>query len=239
MISFDTGIYKLTHKKNGKVYIGQSKHLKRRLYEHKQCESTENNKGSQSVIRRAIKKYGFDSFKYEIIIICKDGDYMDLMETKIINFYNSMVPNGYNVRDGGNKVFISEDGKKRISKANSGRVLTEKMKSKLSNSAKKYYLNNNRDEDWKNKLSNSLKNKPKSEEHKKKISEAKKIFIKNNPNSVKNMLGKKHSEETKKIMREKHLGIKHTQESIVKMKLKAAGRKKAYNNDGSWYWSKI
>ena len=26
MILFDTGIYKLTHKESGKVYIGQSKH---------------------------------------------------------------------------------------------------------------------------------------------------------------------------------------------------------------------
>ena len=34
MIYFDTGIYKLTHKESGKIYIGQSKHLKRRLNEH-------------------------------------------------------------------------------------------------------------------------------------------------------------------------------------------------------------
>lgn len=66
MISFDTGIYKLTHKESGKIYIGQSKHLKRRLNEHRRCEKSNDKEGSQSVVRRAIKKYGFDAFHLRI-----------------------------------------------------------------------------------------------------------------------------------------------------------------------------
>jgi group I intron endonuclease len=171
MILVDSGIYKLTHKESGKIYIGQSKHLKIRLNEHRRCEKSDDKKGSQSVVRRAIKKYGFDNFEYDIILYCEEGEYMDLMETRLINFFNCLVPNGYNVRDGGNKVFISEEGRKRISKANSGRIVTEEQRKKLSESGKKAYLNNPRSEEWRKKLSEALKGKKKSEEHKQKLSE--------------------------------------------------------------------
>ena len=205
MILFDTGIYKLTHKESGKVYIGQSKHLKRRLNEHRRCEKSNDKKGSQSVVRRAIKKYSFDAFDFEIILYCQEGEYMDLMETKLIQSYDCLVPKGYNVRDGGNKVFMSEEGRKRISKANSGRIVSEETRLKLSESGKKAYLNNPRDDEWNQKLSIALSGKKKSEEHILKISERRKEFIKNNPDSVKNMLGKKHSDETKQKMRDAHM----------------------------------
>ena len=205
MILFDTGIYKLTHKDSGKIYIGQSKHLKRRLNEHRRCEKSDDKKGSQSVVRRAIKKYSFDAFDFEIILYCQEGEYMNMMETKLIQFYDCLVPKGYNVRDGGNKVFMSEEGRKRISKANSGRIVSEETRLKLSESGKKSYLNNPRGDEWNQKLSIALTGKKKSEEHILKISERRKEFIKNNPDSVKNMLGKKHSDETKQKMRDAHM----------------------------------
>ena len=205
MILFDTGIYKLTHKDSGKVYIGQSKHLKRRLNEHRRCEKSDDKKGSQSVVRRAIKKYSFDAFDFEIILYCQEGEYMNMMETKLIQFYDCLVPKGYNVRDGGNKVFMSEEGRKRVSKANSGRIVSEETRLKLSESGKKAYLNNPRDDEWNQKLSIASTGKKKSEEHKLKISECRKQFIKNNPDSIKKMLGKKHSDETKQKMRDAHM----------------------------------
>ena len=205
MILFDTGIYKLTHKDSGKIYIGQSKHLKRRLNEHRRCEKSDDKKGSQSVVRRAIKKYSFDAFDFEIILYCQEGEYMNMMETKLIQSYDCLVPKGYNVRDGGNKVFMSEEGRKRVSKANSGRIVSEETRLKLSESGKKAYLNNPRGDEWNQKLSIALTGKKKSEEHILKISERRKEFIKNNPDSVKNMLGKKHSDETKQKMRDAHM----------------------------------
>lgn len=239
MILFDTGIYKLTHKESGKVYIGQSKHLKRRLSEHRRCEKSDDKKGSQSVIRRAIKKYSFDAFDFEILLYCEEGEYMDMMETKLIQFYDCLVPKGYNVRDGGNKVFMSEEGRKRVSKANSGRVVSKETRKKLSESCKRHHLNNPRNEEWSQKLSKSLKGKKKSEEHKQKLSEYRKQYIKTNPDSVKNMLGKTHSDETKQKMKEKHLGVLHTEESKQKMSSIAKNRKRVYQEDGSWKWGKV
>ena len=205
MILFDTGIYKLTNKESGKVYIGQSKHLKRRMNEHKRCEKSNDKKGSQSVVRRAIKKYSFDAFDFEIILYCQEGEYMDMMETKLIQFYDCLVPKGYNVRDGGNKIFMSEEGRKRVSKANSGRIVSEETRLKLSESGKEHYLNNPRSDEWNQKLSIALTGKKKTDETKSKMSEHRKEFIKNNPDSVKNMLGKKHSDETKQKMRDAHM----------------------------------
>ena len=205
MILFDTGIYKLTHKDSGKIYIGQSKHLKRRLNEHRRCEKSDDKKGSQSVVRRAIKKYSFDAFDFEIILYCQEGEYMDIMETKLIQSYDCLVPKGYNVRDGGNKVFMSEEGRKRVSKANSGRIVSEETRLKLSESGKEHYLNNPRSVEWNKKLSIALTGKKKTDEAKSKMSEHRKEFIKNNPDSVKNMLGKKHSDETKQKMRDAHM----------------------------------
>ena len=205
MILFDTGIYKLTNRENGKIYIGQSKHLKRRLNEHRRCEKSDDKKGSQSVVRRAIKKYSFDAFDFEILLYCQEGEYMNLMETKLIQSYDCLVPKGYNVRDGGNKVFMSEEGRKRVSKANSGRIVSEETRLKLSESGKKAYLNNPRNEEWNKKLSVALTGKKKSDKTKNKMSEHRKEFIKNNPDSCKNFLGKHHSEETKQKMRDSHM----------------------------------
>ena len=239
MILFDTGIYKLTHKDSGKIYIGQSKHLKRRLNEHRRCEKSDDKKGSQSVVRRAIKKYSFDAFDFEIILYCQEGEYMNMMETKLIQFYDCLVPKGYNVRDGGNKKFISEEGRKRISEANSGRIVSEETRKKLSDSGKEHYLNNPLGDEWNQKLSIALTGKKKTEDHKLKLSEHRKEFIKNNPNSCKNFLGKQHSDETKKLMSEKHFGILHTNESKLKMSDMAKNRKRVYQEDGSWKWGKL
>jgi group I intron endonuclease len=237
-VIFDTGIYKLTNVKNDKIYIGQSKHIKRRLSEHRRCESKEDAVGGQSVIRRAIKKYGFKNFTFETLIYCDEGEYMDYMETKLIDLHECLVPNGYNVRDGGNKIHMSEEGKKRISEKAKKRIITEEHKNKVSEGLKKFYKEIGRNEEWTKNLSISQKGKTKSDKHKEKLSQFRKEYIKNNPDSVKNFLGKKHSDETKKIMSVKHLGFKFSEETKNKISAKAIGRKRMYKQDGSWIWSK-
>ena len=87
-------IYKATNKLDGKCYIGQSTFdLDKRKSEHL--------KGSQRqrpryYIHRAIKKYGMDSFDWEVIAECKTRDEMNKTEMKFIDKYNSLTPNGYN-----------------------------------------------------------------------------------------------------------------------------------------------
>ena len=45
-------------------------------------------------------KYGIDTFKFEVIIICFDED-LHAMEREYIRRYNSIAPNGYNILEGG------------------------------------------------------------------------------------------------------------------------------------------
>lgn len=64
------------------------------------------------------------------------------------------------------------------------------------------------------------------------VSEIRERAIKNMPDKhgVNNpMYGKKHTEETKELIRKKAIGRKHTQESINKMKKTLSGRKKLKN----------
>jgi len=54
------GIYQVTNEINSKIYIGQSIDIERRWNQHKY------GKGS-IILRNAIKKYGIDNFKFEIL----------------------------------------------------------------------------------------------------------------------------------------------------------------------------
>lgn len=89
------GIYKITNKINGKAYVGQSKHIKRRWREH--VNGLEN-----STIGNAIKKYGEENFSFEILESCSIEElndreiyYIDKLDT-----YGK----GYNVTTGGDGV---------------------------------------------------------------------------------------------------------------------------------------
>jgi group I intron endonuclease len=59
-------IYKWTNLQNNKVYIGKSVDVIKRLRGYR----SEINKGSQRPIIKALRKYGFDNFKFEIIENC-------------------------------------------------------------------------------------------------------------------------------------------------------------------------
>lgn len=89
----EIGIYKLTNLKNNKIYIGQSINIKNRWNQHKNIKNN-------TVISRAIFKYGWDNFKKEVIEYCKKKE-LNEKEIYWINFYNCLIPRGYNVSLGG------------------------------------------------------------------------------------------------------------------------------------------
>lgn len=87
-------IYKIVNNVNGKIYIGQSKNPERRFLQHA------NPNKDNSLLTVAINKYGISNFSLEIL-----GYYEDYNEKEkyFIKFFNSLVPNGYNILPGGEK----------------------------------------------------------------------------------------------------------------------------------------
>ena len=94
------GIYRITNKINGKSYIGKSKNLTRRIRDHWNRSANEKSNEYNSLIHRAIRKYGNDSFVVEIICECSEEE-LNSKEQYYIALYNTMVPYGYNVLAGG------------------------------------------------------------------------------------------------------------------------------------------
>lgn len=122
------GIYKILNTKNGKFYIGSSKNLRKRLYEH----FRELNLGihSNKHLQNAWIKYGKEGFKFYILkIIDNTENFTDTklreLETEYIQKTMCYKPEiGYNFIPGGlgtSNLPCSEETKKKISEANKGR----------------------------------------------------------------------------------------------------------------------
>lgn len=91
-------IYKITNLINGKIYIGQDSNNNPNYY------------GSGVLINKAIKKYGIENFKKDVIEYCNSIDELNEAEIRNIKEYKSRVEFGnYNLTDGG-------DGLKNASK---------------------------------------------------------------------------------------------------------------------------
>lgn len=96
------GIYKITNKKTGKSYIGQSNDIERRFKEHQTVGEK-----SRIPVDIAIQKYGKNSFTYEIIELCSISQLND-KEEYWIKYYNTF-KKGYNCNSGGNQSSIGEN----------------------------------------------------------------------------------------------------------------------------------
>ena len=146
-------IYKLTSP-SGKNYIGQTINLKDR----KRCLYNPNKYYSGHKLDNAIKKYGIENFKYEIVVQIIESDKfklrerLDELEVYYIEKYDSY-NNGYNMTLGGSGskgCFQTEESRKKISEkakgrkgSMTGRHLTEEQRKKVSDFAKTRIGNKN------------------------------------------------------------------------------------------------
>jgi group I intron endonuclease len=121
-------VYKLTSPSE-KVYIGitcqtlQKRFMNGRGY--KGCPA----------IYKAIKKYGWNSIKHEILFENLTKEEAEQKEIELIAFYKSNQKSfGYNIENGGNTTGThSEETKRKISEANKGKKVSEETRQKLSN----------------------------------------------------------------------------------------------------------
>lgn len=118
-------IYKATNLKNGKVYIGQTKHsLEYRMRQHeRQALSATMKKG---YFHEALAKYGFEAFKWEKIDEADTQKVLDELEIRYITEYRSTEKEfGYNLKKGGKE----------------GGLYNEECKRRLGESTKKKWQN--------------------------------------------------------------------------------------------------
>jgi group I intron endonuclease len=121
-------IYKITNTKNKKCYIGETQELDVQKIWKGHLKSIKRNKGCPALIG-AINKYGLESFKFEVVIICFDEDRFNY-EREYIKKYNSQAPYGYNILPGG-------EGGGFLGKSHS-----EESREKISENLKKFNKNN-------------------------------------------------------------------------------------------------
>lgn len=123
-------IYKFENIFNGKVYIGKTKNIENRIYQHKHTTSTKSTK-----FGKAIKKYGIDNFKISIVVEIKSVniDNLDIilncLERAFIKRYDSF-KTGYNCTLGGDGTINfhhSEETKEKLR----NRVVSEVTRRKL------------------------------------------------------------------------------------------------------------
>jgi group I intron endonuclease len=124
-------IYKITNIKNNKCYIGETIQTpEKRWKDHKGAMKRD---GGCRALKMAIKKYGLENFKFEVIIICFDEDRL-IYEKEYIKKYNSMAPNGYNILAGGQEGVLgfkhSEETRKIISAKSKENSSKPEMKEK-------------------------------------------------------------------------------------------------------------
>ncbi len=86
-------LYTIENQVNGKRYIGISSKVVRRWIEHKSGHGSK-------IVYQAIKKYGLDSLKFDILCEGCEEDIKKL-EIAMIEKYNTVAPGGYNLTAGG------------------------------------------------------------------------------------------------------------------------------------------
>lgn len=94
------GIYKITNLINGKIYIGQSVDIDKRIKDHFWKARCKKDVSYNSALHSAIRKYGEQNFKYEVLEECT-VDVIDERERYYIQKFKSLSPSGYNILVGG------------------------------------------------------------------------------------------------------------------------------------------
>jgi hypothetical protein len=118
-------IYKIINISTGKIYIGQAvshilNHKRYRPYGYEgrfRCHISEafsSKKNQSHYLNNAIRKYGVNDFGVELIEYCEIVKANE-REIHYIKEFNSLFPNGYNLKNGGSVFTHSDESKKRVS----------------------------------------------------------------------------------------------------------------------------
>lgn len=196
------GVYCIKNKVNDKIYIGSSRNMYTRIRRH--VNDLRRNAHQNNHLQRSYLKYGEENFQVCILgcccfenVVISEQYYMSMLNSTDINF-------GYNIVPKADSSAMSEETKRKISVAHTGKKLSEEVKKKMSESRK-------------GRISNR-KGCKLSKEHKLKISNA----LKGDKNPF---WGKKHTKDSLVLISQSSTGRYHSEESKIKMSEKKLGKK--------------
>ncbi len=184
-------LYLITNRVNNKRYIGQTKGtLESRFKKHK-ADALVAMRGY--ALHAAIRKYGIENFEIKLLSKCQTLGEANHREAYYIRLFNTLSPNGYNLKSGGDNAPMSEETKRKLSEGRKGerhhffgKHFSDEHKKNLSLS-QKGKRGRSTSEETKRKQSESHKGKPVSKEHREKLSKA--------------LMGVSHTEERKENIR--------------------------------------
>jgi len=141
-------IYLIRNTHNGKIYIGQTTEINPYSRVNKHLQGSGN-----FFIKRLINSYGKDCLETELLYTSFDQQDLNNKEYLFITSFNSIYPNGYNLKLGGDaggkcadetKLRISESKKGRPNHNLKGRRFTKSHKENLSKVRKGFTSENRR-----------------------------------------------------------------------------------------------
>jgi group I intron endonuclease len=124
-------VYLLTNIDTGRSYVGQTTQAVPfdRIFTHRKSALSGN---SSNILHRAIRKYGWSAFRIEIIANCDNRKALDAAEAYFIELYQTMSPNGYNMKHGGAKGRFSEQFKRKLRRVHSAPKVSQKHRETIT-----------------------------------------------------------------------------------------------------------
>jgi group I intron endonuclease len=135
-------IYQILNLQSNKCYIGQSRQKTHsaRWCQHKHQAFVKNAKSS--ALYDAMRSYGLNAFQFIVILENVPDDDLNRIEEETIAAHNSLVPNGYNIKRGGNHTPHSEETRRKIGEkskgrqTNTGKVFSAEWRQNIGNASR-------------------------------------------------------------------------------------------------------